>query len=49
MKELPLGIHFVVKTLNLEISRCRLADYHGKELYRAARAATLFSIIQLIR
>ena len=27
MKELPLGIHVVVQTLNLEISPSRLADY----------------------
>ena len=26
MKDLLLGVHFVVKTLNLEISRCHLAS-----------------------
>ena len=31
-KDLLLGVHVVVKTLNLEISRYRLADYL-KELY----------------
>ena len=32
MKDLLLSVNVVVKTLNLEISRCRLAD-HGKECY----------------
>ena len=32
MKDLLLGVHVVVKTLNVEISRCHLADY-VKELY----------------
>ena len=27
MKDLPLRVHVVVKTLNLENSRCHLADY----------------------
>ena len=27
IKDLLLGVYVVVKTLNLEISRCRLADY----------------------
>ena len=50
MKELRLCVHVVVKTLNLEISRCHLADY-VKELskVRAARAARLFFFIQPIR
>ena len=33
MKDLLLCVHVVVKTLNLEISRCHLADY-VKELYK---------------
>ena len=50
MKELRLCVHAVVKTLNLEISRCHLADY-VKELskVRAARAARLFFLFQPIR
>ena len=32
MKDLLLCVHVVVKTLNLEIARCHLADY-VKELY----------------
>ena len=32
MKDLLLRVHVVVKTLNLEISRCHLADY-VKELW----------------
>ena len=32
MKDLLLSVHFVVQTLNLQISRCHLADY-VKELY----------------
>ena len=32
MKDLLLRVHVVVKTLNLEISRCHLADY-VKECY----------------
>ena len=27
MKDLLFGVHVVVKTLNLEISRCHLTDY----------------------
>ena len=26
-KDLPLGVHVVAETLNLEISRCHLVDY----------------------
>ena len=50
MKNLLLCVHVVLKTLNLEISRCHLADY-VKELskVRAARAARLFFFIQPIR
>ena len=50
MKDILLRVHVVVKTLNLEISRCHLADY-GNEFarVRAARAARLFFIIQPIR
>ena len=32
MKDLRLCVHVVAKTLNLEISRCHLADY-VKEFY----------------
>ena len=42
MKDLLLSVHVVFKTLNLEISRCHLADY-------AARAVRLFLLIQPIR
>ena len=35
MKDLLLCVHVVVKTLNLEISRCHLPDY-VKELYKSA-------------
>ena len=35
MKDLLLAVHVVVKTLNLEISRCHLADY-VKEFYLSA-------------
>ena len=35
MKDLLLCVHVVLKTLNLEISRCHLADY-VKELYSSA-------------
>ena len=35
MKDLLLRVHVVVKTLNLEISRCHLADY-VEELYLSA-------------
>ena len=50
MKELLSRVHVVVKTLNLEISHCHLAD-EGKEFakVRAARAARLFLLIQPIR
>ena len=52
MKDLLLDVHGVVKTTNLEIWRCRLADY-VKECYsikvRAARAALLFFLIQPIK
>ena len=50
MKDLLLCVYVVAKTLNLEISRCHLAD-HVKELYEsvAARAARLFFLIQSIR
>jgi len=50
MKDLLLCVHVVLKTLNLEISRCHLAAY-VKELSktRAARAARLFFLIQPIR
>ena len=46
MKDLLLGVHVIVKTINLEILLCRLADY-VKEFHleaRAARAARLFSL-----
>ena len=43
MKDLLWGARVVVKTLNLEISRCHLQT---KE--RAARAARLFFLIQPI-
>ena len=42
MKDLLLSVHVVFETLNLEISRCHLADY-------AARAARSFLLIQPIR
>ena len=50
MKDLLLCVHFGVKTLNFEISRCHLADY-VKEVRaaRAARGARLFFLIQTIR
>ena len=50
MKDVLLCVHVVAKTLNLEISRCHLAD-EGKEFakVRAARAARLFLLIQPIR
>ena len=35
MKGLILGVHIVVKTLNLETTRCRLADYVN-EIYLSA-------------
>ena len=35
MKDLLLGVHVVVKPLNLDISRCHLADY-VIELYLSA-------------
>ena len=44
MKDLLLGVHVIVKTINLEILLCRLADY-VKEFHlevRAAHAARLF-------
>ena len=50
MKDLLLCVHGVVKTLNLGISRCHLADY-VKEFYfkvRGAHAARLFFLIQPI-
>ena len=45
MKDLLLGFRVVVKTLNLEISRCRLAV----TLKNYARAARLFVLIQPMR
>ena len=42
MKDLLLCVHVVVKTFNLQISRCNLAA-------RAAHAARLFFLIQPIR
>jgi len=48
VKDLLVCVHAVVKSLNLEISRCHLADY-VKEFYfkvRGARAARLFFLIQ---
>ena len=51
MKDLLLFVHVVVKTLNLEIPRCHLAEYVkkiGAEV-RAARVARLFFLIQPIR
>ena len=47
MKDLLLRVHVVVKTLNLEISRCHLAENSAQ--VRAARAARLFFLIQPIR
>ena len=47
-ERLLLCVHVVVKTLNLEISRCHLADYVRIKV-RAARAARLFFFIQPIR
>ena len=49
MKDLLLCVHVVVNTLNLEISRCHVADY-VKEFYsvRAAREARLIFLIQPI-
>ena len=53
MKDLLPRAHVVVKTLNLEISRCHLADYvmtsENRTKVRAARAARLFFLIQPIR
>ena len=51
MKDILLFVHVVVKTLNLEISRCHLAEYVkriGAEV-RAARVARLIFPIQPIR
>ena len=55
MKDL-LCVRVVVKTLNLEISRCHLAEYviwqntsKNCTKVRAARAARLFFLIQPIR
>ena len=47
MKDLLLGVQVVVKTLNLEISRCRLAK--SSTTVRAARAARLFFLIYRIK
>ena len=47
MKDLLLGVKVVVKTLNFEISRCRLANNSTR--VRAARAARLFFLIYPIR
>ena len=44
--DLLLCVYVVVKTLNLEISRCHLADYVKR---KPARAARLFFLIQPIR
>jgi len=41
MKELLLCVHSVVKTLDLEISRCYLAD-HVKEMYLSTCRTTIF-------
>ena len=41
MKDLLLCVHVIAKTLNLEISRCHLAD-HVKELYWSACRTTIF-------
>ena len=37
MKDLQLYVHVIVKTLNLEISRCYLADYVKECQYSACR------------
>ena len=36
-----MGVHVVVRTLNLEISRCHLTDY-AKELYKSACRTVIF-------
>ena len=45
------GVNVVVKTLNLEISRCHLADYTSKNCVKvfAARAARLFFLVRPMR
>ena len=48
MKDLLLQARVVVRTLNMKISRRRLADY-VKTKERAARAARLFFFIQPIK
>ena len=48
MTDLLLCFHVVVKTLNLEISRCHLNCIKVRAA-RAARAARLFFLIQPIR
>ena len=50
MTDLLLGVHVVVKTINLEILRCRLADSSSNATrVRATGAARLFFLIQPIR
>ena len=50
MTDLLLGVHVVVKTINLEILRCRLAGLSSNATrVRATRAARLFFLIQPIR
>ena len=41
MKDLLLGVHVVVKTLNLGIWRCRLADYVKECYYSACRTCSM--------
>ena len=40
MKDLLLYVHVVFKTLNLEISRCHLADYVKEFYYSACRTCS---------
>ena len=54
MKDLLLCVHVVIKTLNLEISCCHLADYvkafcRLRTKARAVLAARLIFLIQRIR
>ena len=40
MKDLLLSVHDAVQTLNLEVSRCRLADYVKKSYLSACRTCS---------
>ena len=50
MTDLLLGVYVVVKTINLEILRCRLVDSSNNTTrVRATRAARLFFLTQPMR